>query len=202
MKYFVLRYNYLVYIIVVLIIAVIGFFLHQFWKYKTGDQGAPYVALDEDNVEAILRNAAVNKEDIVYDLGSGDGRIPITAALIFGSRAVGIEIDKIRYFISLYKCFLLRLSDKVTFLNKNIFDVDLSQATVVFMFLLPETNVALIEKLHKELKNGTIIISAAFDFPGWIPVFVDHEHSTPFGPIYYYEIGKSNLNLETNVPTK
>lgn len=185
------------YIIPVVIAVVIGYFVYQYWKYKASDDGAPYVAMDQELVETILQTAQVNQDDVVYDLGSGDGRIPITTALLFHARAVGIEIDRLRYFYSLYKRFLLRLGNKVTFLNKNIFDVDLSAATVVVMYLLQETNEALTNKLLTELKPGTVIISGAFNFPNWQPVFVDHDHQTPFGPIYYYQIPGAEQIIQT-----
>lgn len=189
-------------IIAVLIISVVGYFVWQYWKYRSSDQGAPYVAMDQDLIEIILKTAQVNAADIVYDLGSGDGRIPITAALFHNCKAVGIEIDKIRYYYSLYKKTLLRLGDKVTFLNQNIFDVNFTPATIVIMYLLQETNEALNAKLIRELKPGTIVISGAFNFPDWTATFVDYEHKTPFGPIYYYEIGKSNPSGPSIDPTK
>ncbi len=158
--------------------------------------------MDQELVETILHTVDVNADDVVYDLGSGDGRIPITAALLFHAKAVGIEIDRSRYYYSLYKRFILRLGNKVTFLHKNIFDVDLSEATVVVMYLLQETNEAIADKLLRELKPGTVIISGAFNFPEWEPSFVDHDHQTPFGPIYYYQIEEPNQSSQVpNVTT-
>ena len=185
------------YIIPVVIVVVIGYFVYKYWKYKASDDGAPYVAMEQELVETILQTAQVNQDDVVYDLGSGDGRIPITSALLFHARAVGVEIDKLRYLYSQYKRFILRLGDKVTFLNKNIFEVNLSEATVVVMYLLQETNEALTEKLLTELKPGTIIISGAFNFPDWQPIFVDRDHKTPFGPIYYYQIPGTEQIIQT-----
>lgn len=187
------------YVITVLILLVVVYFSYQYWKYKASDHGAPFVTMDHDLVETILRTAKVNEADVVYDLGSGDGRIPIMAALKFNARAVGIEIDLLRYYYSLYQRFLLRLNDKVTFLHANMFSVDLSPATIVVMYLLQDTNERLTEKLLSELKPGTIIISGAFNFPHWTPTFVDKDHETPFGPIYYYEIGKSNITKQPPV---
>lgn len=182
------------FVIAVLILCVLGFFVYEYWRYKATDHGAPYVALDPDLVERVLRIGHVGENDILYDLGSGDGRIPITAALHFNCRAVGIEIDKLRYYYSLYQVFLLRLSERVKFYNKNFFDINLSEASVVVLYLLQDTNELLMDKLVKELKPGTRIISCAFNFPNWKPIFVDdEEHRTPYGPIYLYVIGESNL---------
>src|SRR3972149_613720 len=170
----------------------LGYLVYSYWRYKAADVGAPYVAMEPDIVEAVLHLAKVGESDVVYDLGSGDGRIPIMAALRHNAQAVGIEIDRLRFFYSKFQIFLLRLSDKVTFLNKNFFAVDLSSATVVILFLLQETNEDLVDKLLKELKPGTRIVSAAFTFPDWKPLAVDEVHLTPFGPLYLYEIGVSN----------
>ena len=182
------------YAITALIAIVIGFFVYQYWKYRASDQGAPYVAMEHPVVERILKLAKLTEDDVLYDLGSGDGRIPIAAALTYHCKAIGIEIDKLRYFYSLYQSFILRLSDKVRFLNKNIFDVDLSEATVCIIYLTEQTNNVLEEKLLKELKVGTLVIAPSFPFSNWTPILVDQhpELTTPWGPTYFYEIGRSN----------
>ena len=182
------------YAIAALIGLVIAFFVYQYWKYNASDHGAPYVAMEREVVERILRLAKLEEKDILYDLGSGDGRIPITAALTYHCRAVGIEIDKLRHLYAQYQRFILRLSDKVTFLNKNIFDVDLSAATVCLIYLTEQANEALEEKLLTELKPGTLVIAPSFPFANWTPVFIDQnpELNTPWGPTYFYEIRQSN----------
>ena len=182
------------YAIAALIAIVISFFAYQYWKYNASDQGAPYVAMEHPVVERVLRLAKLTEEDVLYDLGSGDGRIPIAAALTYHCKAVGIEIDKLRHLYAQYQRFILRLADKVTFLNKNIFNLNLSEATVCIIYLTEQANQALEEKLLTELKPGTLVIAPSFPFTNWTPILVDQhpELTTPWGPTYFYEIGRSN----------
>ena len=127
-----------------------------------------FVPTPQDVVDAMLRLAKVTKNDVVYDLGSGDGRIPITAAKTHGARAVGIDIDPQRIKEATENLRSNSASDptlskRVTFLNQDLFTTNISEATVVTLYLLPSLNVKLIPKLNKELKPGTRIVSHAFD---------------------------------------
>jgi SAM-dependent methyltransferase len=127
-----------------------------------------FVPTPQEVVDAMLRLAKVTKNDVVYDLGSGDGRIPITAAKTYGARAVGIDIDPVRITEAMANLKTNSASDptlskRVTFLNQDLFTTDISEATVVTLYLLPSLNVKLIPKLNKELKPGTRIVSHAFD---------------------------------------
>lgn len=182
------------YAIAAIVVLIIAFFVYQHWKYRASDVGAPYVAMEQVVVERILKLAKLTPEDILYDLGSGDGRIPIAAALTYHCRSVGVEVDKLRHLYAEYQRFILRLSDKVTFINKNIFDINLSEATVCVIYLTEQANEALEEKLLSELKPGTIVIAPSFPFSSWTPIFVDTDQrfTTPWGPTYFYEIGRSN----------
>lgn len=197
------------YIIAVLIAGVVAFFAYQYWKYRASDDGAPYVAMEPEVVDHILHLANLDENDILYDLGSGDGRIPIMAGLRYNIKAVGVEIDKLRYLYSVYQSFVTGLRKKVHFLNTNLFNVDLSEASVVIVYLEQYTNDALKEKFLKELKPGTLVISASFNFPAWKPIFVDNDpiYTTPWGPTSFYEIGRSTdhvtkqKTLEQNVAT-
>jgi len=171
---------------------VIGYLAYSYWRYKASDSGAPYVELEEDLVDRVLQIAEVKPNDIVYDLGSGDGRIPIMAALRYGAKGVGVEIDKLRYLYSKLRAFILRVNDKAIFINDNFANVDLSDATVVIVYLLAETNNIIRESLEEKLRPGTRVVSASFEFTGWKPVYVDMEHQTPYGPLYLYVMGVSN----------
>jgi predicted RNA methylase len=127
-----------------------------------------FVPTPQEVVDAMLRLAKVTKNDVVYDLGSGDGRIPITAAKTYGARAVGIDIDPVRITEAMANLKTNSASDptlskRVTFLNQDLFTTSISDATVVTLYLLPSLNVKLIPKLNKELKPGTRIVSHAFD---------------------------------------
>ncbi len=180
------------YLIAILAALVVGYLAFSYWRYKTSESGAPYVGLEDDFVDRVLQIAEVKPEDIVYDLGSGDGRIPIMAALRYGARSVGIEIDKLRYLYSKFRAFVLRVGDRVRFINDSFANVDISEASVVTVYLLTETNDIISQALARELKPGTRVVSVAFEFTAWKPVYIDEEHQTPFGPLYLYVIGVSN----------
>jgi len=122
-----------------------------------------YVPTPPEVVEAMLKVARVTKDDIVYDLGSGDGRIPITAAREYGARGVGIDIDPQRIREAEANLKEAGVGDRVRFLNTDLFTADISEATVVTLYLLPALNLKLLPKLNKELRPGTRVVSHAFD---------------------------------------
>ena len=114
-------------------------------------------------VDAMLELAHVTATDVVYDLGSGDGRIPITAAQTYGARGVGIEIDSFYLRDAIDNRAKAGVADRVAFLNQDLFESDISPATVVTLFLLPRLNQQLIPKLKRELRPGARIVSHQFD---------------------------------------
>jgi predicted RNA methylase len=122
-----------------------------------------FVPTPQEVVDAMLKLANVTKNDVVYDLGSGDGRIPITAARVYGARGVGIDIDPERIKEANANLQAQKVGGLVKFLNQDLFTTDISEATVVTLYLLPSLNVKLIPKLNKELKPGTRIVSHSFD---------------------------------------
>jgi cyclopropane fatty-acyl-phospholipid synthase-like methyltransferase len=122
-----------------------------------------FVPTPQEVVDAMLKLAKVTKNDVVYDLGSGDGRIPITAAKTYGARGVGIDIDPTRIKEATENLKTSGMGDRVKFLNQDLFETDISEATVVTLYLLPSLNLKLLPKLNKELKPGTRIVSHAFD---------------------------------------
>jgi ribosomal protein L11 methylase PrmA len=122
-----------------------------------------FVPTPQEVVDAMLKLAKVTKNDVVYDLGSGDGRIPITAAKTYGARGVGIDIDPQRIKEATENLKNAGVGDRVKFLNQDLFTTDISEATVVTLYLLPSLNLRLMPKLNKELKPGTRIVSHAFD---------------------------------------
>lgn len=147
--------------------------------------GAPFVPMDRGVVERVMKHGEVGPGKKFYDLGSGDGRLVIAAALR-GADAVGVEIDKIRVFYSNLWIKVLRLADHAKIIRGNIFDQDFSDADVVNLYLLEETNDKLKPKLEKELKPGTIVVATAFKVDGWKPVKID-PRGTVYGPIYVYK---------------
>jgi tRNA A58 N-methylase Trm61 len=123
-----------------------------------------FVPTPQEVVDAMLKLAKVTKNDVVYDLGSGDGRIPITAAKTYGSRGVGIDIDPMRIKEANENLKAAGVADRVKFLNQDLFTSNISEATVVTLYLLPTLNLKLLPKLNKDLKPGTRVVSHSFDF--------------------------------------
>lgn len=127
-----------------------------------------YVPTPQEVVDAMLEIAKVGPDDVLYDLGSGDGRIPITAAKRHGTHGVGIDIDPARIREARANAEQQGVSDKVTFIEGDLFEQDLSKATVISLYLLPTLNLRLRPTLLK-LKPGTRIVSHAFDMGDWAP---------------------------------
>src|SRR5262245_6107277 len=127
-----------------------------------------YVPTPQEVVEKMLETAKVTKDDIVYDLGCGDGRIPVTAAKKYGCKAWGFDIDPQRIKESNENVEKNKVGNLVTIEEKDIFTLDLSKANVVTLYLLPELNVKLIPQLEK-LKPGSRIVSHDFDMEGVKP---------------------------------
>jgi len=122
-----------------------------------------FVPSPDSVVEAMLTLAGVGAGDVVYDLGSGDGRIPIAAAQRYGAFGVGIEIDAKLNREAADNARKAGVADRVRFMTQDLFETDISQATVVTLFLLPRVNQELIPKLKRELRPGTRIVSHQFD---------------------------------------
>jgi len=117
----------------------------------------------------MLRLANVKKGDVLYDLGSGDGRIPVTAAKKFGVRAVGIDIDPERIQEANENAKRNGVTGLVKFRNEDLFQADFHEATVVTLYLLPDLNVKLMPRLMEQLKPGSRIVSHQFDMGNWRP---------------------------------
>jgi SAM-dependent methyltransferase len=122
-----------------------------------------------DVVDAMLKLAKIGKDDVVYDLGCGDGRIVIAAAKQYGARGVGIDIDPQRIQEAEANAKAAGVSDLVSFRLGDLFEADLSPATAVTLYLLTELNVKLRPKLLSDLKPGTPVVSHQFDMGDWKP---------------------------------
>ncbi|MGE0360502.1 MAG: 50S ribosomal protein L11 methyltransferase [Vicinamibacterales bacterium] len=146
-----------------------------------------YVPTPQEVVDAMLQVAKVTKNDVVYDLGTGDGRIPVTAAKTYGARGVGIDIDPQRIKEATENVQKNGVGDRVRIIQGDLFETNISEATVVTLYLLPSLNQKLIPKLNKELKPGTRIVSHAFDMGDWKP---EQELDVNGRKVYYWTIGK------------
>lgn len=120
-------------------------------------------------IAAMLQLAAVGPTDVVYDLGSGEGEIVIEAARRYGARAVGVELDHQRVENAEKNAAEAGVTDRVTFIEHDLFEVDIGDATVVTLYLFPELMQRLRPKLLRELRPGTRIVAHDFALPGWPP---------------------------------
>jgi hypothetical protein len=132
------------------------------------DLDVPYVPTPDAVVKAMLEMAEVKGSDVLYDLGSGDGRIPITAAQKFGTRGVGIDIDPKRILEANANAKEAKVTDKVRFIEGDIFKSDFSEATVVTLYLLPDINLKL-KPTILAMKPGTRVVSHNYDMGEWAP---------------------------------
>jgi precorrin-6B methylase 2 len=149
----------------------------------TNTHGAPWVPTSREVINIMLTMAEIKPGEIVYDLGSGDGRVLIAAARRFDARAVGVEMDVSRYLWSVAAVSLLGLRKRVRIIRGDFFKIDLSKADVVFAYLLQNTNDRLKDKLRDELRPGTRLISNTFTFSGLPLVLTDEELK-----LYLYKI--------------
>jgi SAM-dependent methyltransferase len=134
---------------------------------------APYVPTPQDVVDRMLALARVSKDDVVIDLGCGDGRIPITAARVYGARGIGVDIDPQRIAEASANARLAGVGARVTFKLENALTTDVSSATVVTTYLLTASNLRLRPILTRALKPGTRIVAHNFGFGDWTPEKVD-----------------------------
>lgn len=150
----------------------------------------PYVPTPQDVVDKMLELANVGKNDTLFDLGCGDGRIVVTAAKVRGARGTGIDIDPIRIAEAKENARKAGVSDRAQFRVGDLFKTDFSAATVVTLYLLPTINAKLRPQLWKQLKVGTRVVSHAFDmgseWPAEKTVEVDGR------TIYFWTVTEAN----------
>jgi SAM-dependent methyltransferase len=152
---------------------------------KVLTRDAPYIPTPQEVVEEMLRIAEVSKNDLLYDLGCGDGRIVITAAQRYGALGVGVDINPKRIKESIYNARRAGVRDRVEFLQQNVFDIDFGNATVVALYLLSSVNMKLRPRLLKDLRPGARIVSHEFNLGDWPP---DQELEVEGQPVYYWMV--------------
>jgi hypothetical protein len=135
--------------------------------FSRSPKGVPYCPTPFAVARQMLEFASVGPADVVYDLGSGDGRIPILAAQEFGCRAVGVEINGKLWRDSNDLVKRLRLEERVQFQRGSFFETDVRAATVVTLYLLTATNAALQFHLASQLQSGARVVTIDYPVPGW-----------------------------------
>jgi SAM-dependent methyltransferase len=151
----------------------------------------PFVGTPPAVVDAMLKLAEVKSTDVVYDLGSGDGRIPIAAAKTSGARGVGYDIDAYMIDVSIGSAKRAGVADRVRFERHDIFIAPIADATVVMLYLSPEFNERLKPRLQKELRPGSRIVSQTHDMGDWKPLKkVDVTVDGKVYPIFLWIVGR------------
>ena len=145
----------------------------------------PYVPTPQPVVDRMLEMAAVTKDDVVYDLGCGDGRMVVTAAKKYGASGVGVDIDPQRIKESNENAKSAGVTDKVKFSIKDLFTMEFGEANVLTMYLLPDVNMKLRPKILSDMKPGSRIVSHSFDMDDWKP---DAEDEVDGSTIYYWVV--------------
>jgi len=163
----------------------------QDFEYGEG-LDVPYVPTPQSVVKGMLELAKVHKGDFVIDLGCGDGRIVVAAARDFGARARGYDLNPERIKEAKENAAKDHVEDRAEFIEKNLFEADISKATVVTLYLLPSVNEKLMPRLQGELKPGTRIVSHSFRMGNWEP---DETREVEGRKIYLWVIrGKTPAN--------
>ncbi len=151
----------------------------------------PYEPSADEVVEDMLKIAGVTKEDLVYDLGCGDGRVVITAAQKRGARGVGMDLDPQRIGESLENARRAGVADRVRFFRQDLFETDIRPATVVMLYLWPEVNLRLRPRILSELKPGTRVVSHSHNMGTWEP---DRSITASNGHKVYFWVVPANVS--------
>ena len=154
---------------VLVLLAAAGFSAAQEQNSAYHTPDVPFVPTSPELVEQMLKMANVTRNDLVYDLGCGDGRIVVMAAQKFGAHAVGVDIDPERIKEANENARKAGVANLVRFVQGNLFDADIHKASVVTLYLLPRVNMKLRPKLLRDLKPGTRVVSHSFDMEDWKP---------------------------------
>ncbi len=162
--------------------------------------GAGWQPTSRRKVRKMLEMCSVGPSDVVYDLGSGDGRIIVEAAKTYRARAVGVEADPIRVLLSRFAVWTNMLKDQVRVVWGNFFHIDLSEATVVTLFLSQGANRKLKAKLLSELRPGARVVSYVWTFDGWSPASTDSDDDISLYVVPPYERPTPDRTSTTAAP--
>lgn len=170
----------------VLILVLLVFLLSMIWPPDS--PWSPWWRTSGRIARIQCKLAKIDKNDVVYDLGCGDGTALLTAAKEHGAKGVGVEIDPLRVWIAKIRIALGGNSEAIKIVRKNFFDMDVSPASVVIMYLIPKTLNRLKTKLLKELKPGTRVVTFVYKID--LPMIANDLKNE----VYVYEIPRKNKN--------
>ncbi len=148
---------------IVLLVIILFLFMLLSWFWPPDSPWSPWWRTNKKIARAVCRLAGIKKNETVYELGSGDAQLLIVSAKEFGARGIGIEIDPLRFLVSSILLHSNGLSDRVKILRKNFYDVNLSKADMIYVYLVPRVLKKLLPKFKKELKKGTRIVSYVYE---------------------------------------
>jgi SAM-dependent methyltransferase len=171
-----------------LALVVMGLWISTYAQPQPKKPDVEYVPTPHHVVAEMLRLVEVKPTDVVYDLGCGDGRVVITAAKQYGARGVGVDIDPDRIAESRANARQVGVADRVKFLQQDLFETDIREATVVTLYLLPQLNRQLRPKLLSDLRPGTRVVSHDFDMGDWHPDKVIHVPGSYEHTVFYWVI--------------
>jgi predicted RNA methylase len=172
----------MLFLIIIIVLAILFLLYSMIWPPDS--PWSPWWQTPTSAAVVMADLANITEDDIIYDLGSGDATALITAAKLNGARGVGVEIDPSRVLVSRIAVKLNRVDRKIKIVRKNFFDVDISEATVIYMYLVPKAIEKLKPKLLKELQPGTKIVT--FVYKTDFPLIAEDKKNE----VYVYEIPK------------
>jgi SAM-dependent methyltransferase len=177
-----------------LALVVAGWWVNACAQPQLKKPDVEYVPTPHHVVAEMLRLVAVQPADVVYDLGCGDGRVVITAAKQYNARGVGVDIDPERIEESRANARQAGVVNRVKFLQQDLFETDIREATVVTLYLLPQLNRQLSPKLLSDLRPGTRVVSHDFDMGDWQPDKVIHVPGSSYEHTVYYWVIPANVD--------
>lgn len=175
-------------LLIIIPVAILLFIISMIWPPDS--PWSPWWRTSGKTALVMINLAKITEHDIIYDLGSGDGTALITAAKRKGARGVGVEIDPLRVFVSRIAVQISGVSRKIKIVRRNFFEVDLSEATIIFMYLVPKALNKLKPKLLEELQPGTKIVTFVYKMD--FPLIAEDKKNE----VYVYEIPKRKIDLK------
>jgi len=164
------------FLFILLYIAAILSLFYGLWLIVPFFYRLPWVPTAQDRARRALEMVQLQPDELLYDLGAGDGRIILMAAEEFGARAIGIEVSLLQYLFTRLRIFFSGIKPKVSVRLENFYRTDLSDADVVFAYLTPDQTIRFQDDLARQLKPGARVVAVAFDFPDWKPIEFDEPY--------------------------